>query len=127
VLGAVESKFWLDFCNAAGRPDWIGRQTEALPQHALIAEVAAFFADLPLAECEARFAAADCCLSPVLDLAEALHAPHHQARGVVRAGDDGGLQALFPALVDGRPPAARAGMIHAAHAAGCGINKILWE
>jgi crotonobetainyl-CoA:carnitine CoA-transferase CaiB-like acyl-CoA transferase len=107
VLGAVEAKFWRSFCEAAGRPDWIARQNEALPQHALIGELTAFFAGLSLAACEARFAEADCCLSPVLDLAEALHGAHHQTRGVVRAGPDGGLQALFPALVDGLPPAAR--------------------
>ncbi len=108
ALGAVEAKFWRSFCTAAGRPDWIGRQAEVLPQHALIAELAAFFGALRLAECEVRFADADCCLSPVLDLADALRSAHHRTRGVVRPTPHGGLQALFPALVDGQPPAARA-------------------
>jgi alpha-methylacyl-CoA racemase len=103
VLGAVEAKFWRGFCEAAGHPEWIARQNETLPQHALIADVAAFFAALPLAECTSRFAVADCCVTPVLDLAEALHSAHHRARGVVRES-----QALFPALIDGQPPAARA-------------------
>ncbi len=110
VLGAVETKFWRSFCTVVGRPDWINRQTEALPQYALIADVAAFFANLRLAECEARFAGIDCCLSPVLDLAEALQGAHYHARGVVRAGADGGLQALFAALADGTPPAPRSEM-----------------
>ncbi|HEY0425565.1 MAG TPA: CoA transferase, partial [Rhodopila sp.] len=83
VLGAVEPKFWHSFCTAAGRPDWIDRHAEALPQHALIADVAAYLTGLRLSECEARFAGADCCLSPVLDLAEALHGAHHQGRGLV--------------------------------------------
>jgi alpha-methylacyl-CoA racemase len=108
VLGAVEPKFWHSFCAAAGRPDWIARQNDPLPQYALIAELTAFFVHLPLTACEARFEGVDCCLSPVLDLAEALDAAHHRARGVVHAAPGGGLQALFPALVDGRPPAARA-------------------
>jgi alpha-methylacyl-CoA racemase len=107
VLGAVEPKFWVNFCTAAGRPDWIARQSEPFPQQALIADVATFFASLPLAECEARFANVDCCLSPVLDLAEALHSTHHRTRRVVRSTTDGGLQVLFPALVDGQPPAPR--------------------
>jgi crotonobetainyl-CoA:carnitine CoA-transferase CaiB-like acyl-CoA transferase len=77
---------------------------------ALCADVAVHFTGLRLSECEARFAGADCCLSPVLDLAEALHGAHHQARGVVRSGPDGGLQALFPVLVDGQPPALRSDM-----------------
>ena len=32
TLGAVEPKFWRAFCDAAGRPDWIARQQEPLPQ-----------------------------------------------------------------------------------------------
>jgi crotonobetainyl-CoA:carnitine CoA-transferase CaiB-like acyl-CoA transferase len=78
-----------------------------LPQHALIGEVSAFFAGMSLADCETRFAAADCCATPVLDLAEALGSEHHRSWGVVRQGPNGGLQALFPALTDGQPPAAR--------------------
>ncbi len=102
MLGAVEPKFWRTFCDAAGRPEWVARQDEPLPQTALIAALAAHFGARTLAECESRFSAADCCVSPVLDLAEALVSPHHAARGVVRGG-----QALFPALIDGEPPAAR--------------------
>jgi crotonobetainyl-CoA:carnitine CoA-transferase CaiB-like acyl-CoA transferase len=108
VLGAVEAKFWRSFSETAGHPEWIARQSETLPQHALITEVAAFFAGLQLTECEARFAGADCCVTPVLDLAEALHSTHHRERGVAREGPDGGLQALFPALIDGQPSATRA-------------------
>jgi crotonobetainyl-CoA:carnitine CoA-transferase CaiB-like acyl-CoA transferase len=107
VLGAVEAKFWISFCTAANRPDWIDRQNESLPQHALIEDVAAFFAARDLTEIQARFAAADCCLSPVLDLKQALEEPHHQTRGVIRTGPDGDHQALFPALIDGQPPATR--------------------
>jgi crotonobetainyl-CoA:carnitine CoA-transferase CaiB-like acyl-CoA transferase len=102
VLGAVEAKFWRCFAEAAGHPEWNSRQNEPLPQHALIADVAAFFAGLRLAECEARFAGKDCCVTPVLDLAEALDSAHHRQRGVVRAG-----QALFPARIDGEPPGLR--------------------
>jgi alpha-methylacyl-CoA racemase len=107
MLGAVEPKFWRAFCEAAGRVEWIERQAEPLPQAALIADLASLFASLSLAECEARFTAADCCLSAVLDLAEAVDTPHHVERGVVRRVAQGRLQALFPALVDGMPPAAR--------------------
>lgn len=107
VVGAVEAKFWHSFCEAAGHPEWIARQSEKLPQHALIADVAAFFATWHLTECEARFAAGDCCVTPVLDLGEALCSAHHSVRGVLREGPDGGLQALFPALIDGQPPATR--------------------
>jgi alpha-methylacyl-CoA racemase len=108
MLGPVEPKFWRAFCTAAGRPDWIVRQDEPLPQSALIAEVAALFAGLDLAEASARFAPVDCCFSPVLDLGEAIGSDQTRARGLVRRAErPGDLQALFPALVDGERPASR--------------------
>jgi len=114
TLGAIEPKFWRAFCLAAERPDWIARQAEPLPQHALAAEVQARIATWPRDECVARFGAADCCLSPVLDLGEAVASPHHQARRLVRRAADGALQTLFPAWVDGLPPAPRPALREAA-------------
>ncbi len=113
MLGAVEPKFWRAFCDAAARPDWVTRQQEALPQLDLIRDLAAFFGGLTLDECEARFAAADCCISPVLDLAEAVATPHHRERGLVRRTPQGMLQALFPVLIDGEPPSARPSLTEA--------------
>ena len=108
MLGAVEPKFWESFCRTAGRPDWIGRQGEAEPQRGLKDEVAAMFRTLTLAECLARFGPVDCCVTAILDLKEAIESPHHRHRRLVRPGSDGSLQALFPALVNGEPPALRA-------------------
>ena len=108
ALGAIEPKFWAAFCEAAGRPDWVARQQEPLPQQALKTEVAAFFGAQPLEEILLRFAEADCCLSPVLDIASAAQTPHAQARRIVRRTEDGLTQALFPVWVDGQPPSARA-------------------
>lgn len=101
-LGAVEHKFWQRFCEAAGRPDWIARQHEPAPQQALIGEVEALFSGLSFEEAIARFEPADCCFAPVLTLEEAVSSPHHAQRGLIRQGPDGQLQALFPALVDGK-------------------------
>lgn len=107
MLGAVEPKFWRAFCEAAERSDWTDRQRERLPQTALIADLDRFFATMSLEECQARFAVADCCVSAILDLNEAVDSQHHARRGVVRRGPRGQLQALFPALIDGEPPAFR--------------------
>lgn len=106
-LGAIEPKFWHGFCAAAGRPDWIARHHEPMPQTGLIGEVATLFAAMTLAEAEARFDPADCCFAPVLSLPEALATPHVAARGLVVKGEDGLAQALFPVHVDGRPPRPR--------------------
>lgn len=104
VLGAVEPKFWAAFCAAAGRPDWIARQAEPIPQRALREDVAAFFASMTLAEAEERFRGVDCCLSAVRDLGEALDDPAVTARGLVCRDGEGALQALFPVVTDGVPP-----------------------
>jgi alpha-methylacyl-CoA racemase len=103
MLGAVEPKFWRAFCAAACRPDWIDRQNELLPQTALIRDLTGYFATLSRRGCETRFADADCCVTAVLDLAEAVAAPHHAERGLVRRNECG-WQALFPARVDNELP-----------------------
>jgi crotonobetainyl-CoA:carnitine CoA-transferase CaiB-like acyl-CoA transferase len=107
MLGAVEPKFWRAFCIEAGRPDWIERQGEALPQEALRDEVAAFFSQLTLAECCVRFEACDCCFSPVLDLREGIESEHVQGRRLLHRSSDGDIQALFPVHVNGEPPQPR--------------------
>ena len=106
MLGAVETKFWRNFCLAAAREDWISRHDDAFPQDALIAELAAFFAQSTAAHIATRFDNIECCLSLVLDLGEALTSPQVQARGLVRTAP-GGLQALFPATFDGETTAPR--------------------
>ncbi len=103
MLGSVEPKFWRSFCDAAGRGDWTDRQSEAMPQTALIADVAAWFARLTLDQALARFDGIDCCLSPVLDLGEALTSEQVTERGLVQ-----GAQALFPAKFDGETTGLRA-------------------
>ena len=44
TLGAIEPAFWRNFCEAVGRPEWVPRHADPLPQTALIAEVAALVA-----------------------------------------------------------------------------------
>ena len=110
ALGAAGGVFWKRFCEAAGRPEWIAREHEPMPQRALIAEIGALLGSLTLDQCVQRFGPADCCVSPVLSLDEALASGQVAARKLVRRGDDGALQALFPAWVDGEPPALRTAM-----------------
>jgi alpha-methylacyl-CoA racemase len=108
ALGALEEKFWRCFCEAAGRPEWIERIAEPMPQTRLIADITAFFATLTLEACTLRFAAPDCCVTPVLTVGEAMESDHCRRRELVRRGPSGDLQALFPARVDGEPPVTRA-------------------
>jgi crotonobetainyl-CoA:carnitine CoA-transferase CaiB-like acyl-CoA transferase len=108
-LGALEDKFWANFCAAVGRPDWTARQWETMPQTALIAEVAALFEVKTLSEWNALLGAVDCCFEPVHRLAEMVGHPQTAARGFVRRHDgrDPFIEVLFPALIDGKPEPAR--------------------
>ena len=106
VLGALEEKFWRSFCVAAGHAAWISRHDDPAPQVDLIDEVTGFFSSLSLDECVRMFDGVDCCLTPVLDLEQALSAPQIISRNLVRRTADS-VQALFPAYVDGQAPLAR--------------------
>lgn len=106
MLGPVEPRFWENFCAAANRQDWSSRQNDPMPQTDLIAEIATFFAGRTLPQIEAQFAHADCCLSPVLDLGEALSSEQVRARGFVLRADSA-VQTLFPATFNGQRSAPR--------------------
>ena len=107
TLGAVEPKFWTAFCGAAGRPEWLPHFDDPLPQTSLIAEVTDFFSGLTRDQAIARLEPADCCFAPVLTLDQAVETEQLKARGLVRRGEDGNWQALFPGQVDGEAPAIR--------------------
>ncbi len=126
TLGALEAKFWANFCRALGREDWIARQWEALPQIGLIAEVAEAIAARPLAGLEALLAGVDCCYQAVLEPAEVPEDSQIRARGLLRAypGPEPRVEVAFPATFDGGPPEPRAPLeeraaadLHAAWAA----------
>ena len=91
---------------AAGHAEWISRHDDPEPQVDLIDEVTGFFSSLSLDECVRMFDGVDCCLTPVLDLEQALSAPQIISRDLVRRTADS-VQALFPAYVDGQAPLAR--------------------
>jgi crotonobetainyl-CoA:carnitine CoA-transferase CaiB-like acyl-CoA transferase len=110
TLGALETKFWANFCRALAREDWIARQWEAMPQTRLIAEVAAVIAARPLATWEALLAGVDCCYQAVLEPADLPDDPQIRARGLLRAhpGPEPRVEVGFPAIFDGALSAARA-------------------
>jgi alpha-methylacyl-CoA racemase len=107
-LGAIEPKFWANFCTAAGKPDWIARQAEPLPQSELTAEVAALFAGRTLAQWVETLDGVDCCFEAIHEIAESLAHPHIKARGMVHetGGSEPRVEVSFPAWVDGAPPPA---------------------
>jgi crotonobetainyl-CoA:carnitine CoA-transferase CaiB-like acyl-CoA transferase len=82
TLAALETKFWSDFCRAAGRPDLLDLQYSEEP--AVLAEVAAVFAGRTRDEWAALARAGDFCSEPVQTLEEALQDVQVRRRGLVR-------------------------------------------
>lgn len=79
-LGAVERKFWANFCEAVGRPDLIPRHSDESAR----GEVAALIATKPRDVWAAQLEHAEACAAPVLDLGEALAHPMASGRHMIR-------------------------------------------
>lgn len=84
ALGILEAKFWKNFCNMVGHPEWIESQF-AMGEEAekLRAEIAALFATKTRDKWIETAAGHDVCLTPVLDIAEIETNPQIQARQMV--------------------------------------------
>ncbi len=92
AVGALEGKFWKICCATLERPEWVARQWDA----GLRDEMAALFATRPRDAWAARFAAVDCCVTPILSPEEALDNAQIAARGMVLR--DAGLTQFAPPL-----------------------------
>jgi alpha-methylacyl-CoA racemase len=105
-LGALEPKFWTNWCNGVGRPDLVEKQFEP-PGSKVHEEVQGIFKDRSRDDWQ-RFASDyDCCLEPVLDLDEALESELVQAREMVveldQPGTDGVKQLGVPVKLSRTP------------------------
>jgi alpha-methylacyl-CoA racemase len=81
-LGALEPKFWQNWCDGVGRPDLKDKQFEH-PSSDAGKKVAAIFRRRTRDDWTAFAAEHDCCLEPVLDLDEALTHEQTVARHMV--------------------------------------------
>jgi crotonobetainyl-CoA:carnitine CoA-transferase CaiB-like acyl-CoA transferase len=84
AVGALEPKFWQALCAAIERPDLapFGLATGEEGRR-IKAELSALLASQPLAHWQPIVEGADCCVTPVLRLDEALAHPQVLARGMV--------------------------------------------
>ncbi|MDQ5946076.1 MAG: alpha-methylacyl-CoA racemase [Pseudomonadota bacterium] len=99
AVAPLEEKFWALFCDAVGRPELKARYADtAAPE--LRRELEVLFASRPQADWVALFDGVDCCVTPVLTLAEALEHPQYRARAMsVQA--DGMTQYAPPFRISG--------------------------
>lgn len=84
AVGALEPKFWQALCAAIGRSDLapFGLATGSKGRE-VKAELAAVLAAQAMAHWERIFAAADCCVTPILRIDEVLQHPQIVARDMV--------------------------------------------
>jgi crotonobetainyl-CoA:carnitine CoA-transferase CaiB-like acyl-CoA transferase len=109
-LGALEPKFFHNWCDGVGRPDLKERQFEH-PDSDAGAEVAAVFKQRTRDEWTTFAAEHDCCLEPVLDLGETLESELVRARRMVVELEQPGIgavkQAGFPIKLSRTPASLR--------------------
>ncbi len=103
AVGALEPKFWREFCQVIGRPDLAPTHflEDAGAATAVRAEVAGLIAAEPLAHWGALFEGKQCCVTPVLRLEEALDLPQFQARGMVQRSEGQAAQLACPVRMSG--------------------------
>jgi crotonobetainyl-CoA:carnitine CoA-transferase CaiB-like acyl-CoA transferase len=85
TLGALEPKFWANFCRKVDREDLVARQFDAGERRVnLFEEVRKIFKSRPQSEWVALMRDADCCCEPVLSMSEAFEHAQTRAREMVR-------------------------------------------
>jgi len=89
--GALEPKFWAEWCRGVGREDLIEKQFEA-PGSEAHAEVEKIFAERTREEWRQFASEHDCCLEPILDVDEALDSDLVKEREMVVEVDQPGAE-----------------------------------
>lgn len=86
AVAAIEAKFWANFCNLIGLPDYIEVQMDRAVQDEVRRKVAEVIATKPRDQWVAELAPADTCVSAVLTAAEAAADPALADRGLLATG-----------------------------------------
>ncbi len=82
AVASLEPQFWQTFCERIGRPD-LSSGYRGGPDSTLKNEIAGIIRRLPLDEWLRIFDGSDCCVSPVLNLTEALNYPPVKERDMI--------------------------------------------
>lgn len=82
-LGAIEDKFYAEFCRKINRPELFEKQWDKELQREIIAEITQIMMEKTRDEWVEFFADSDICLTPVLELDEVCQHPHVKARNMI--------------------------------------------
>jgi crotonobetainyl-CoA:carnitine CoA-transferase CaiB-like acyl-CoA transferase len=133
AVAPLEEKFWHLFCETLGRADWKPRHGEfGTKADELRHELESVFIGRTQAQWCELFAGVDCCVTPVLGVAEALVHPQFVARGMAISAD-GVTQYAPPIKLSGwafsveRPaPSPGEHCVEILHEAGYSGEEIAW-
>ena len=89
ALGAIEPKFWSNFCNTVGHPEWLDDYTNPAKQGDLIRQLTDLFKTKTASEWDSLLSHADCCFTRVLPPKSLSDDPHAKARQMVGTDDNG--------------------------------------
>jgi crotonobetainyl-CoA:carnitine CoA-transferase CaiB-like acyl-CoA transferase len=106
TLGALEPKFWANFCRKVEREDLAARQFDSGERREnLFEEVRAIFKSRTQAEWVELMLDADCCCEPVLSMSEAFEHAQTRARAMVREAEGSNIKQLgFAYKMSDTPP-----------------------
>src|SRR3954447_17881954 len=96
ACGALEQKFWLAFCNTIGLPAAL--MNDAADPEATKAAIREIIGRETAEHWRPKFAAADCCVTIMASLEEAVRDPHFVERGLFAHTIASGSGATMPAL-----------------------------
>jgi crotonobetainyl-CoA:carnitine CoA-transferase CaiB-like acyl-CoA transferase len=100
-LGASEAKFWQEFCQRIGKPEYIAIQWKLEMQEEMIAGIGAIIKEKSRAEWIEIFDDTNICFTPVLELDEMCEHPQVIARDmIIKMSDfrDSGKDMILPGL-----------------------------
>jgi alpha-methylacyl-CoA racemase len=84
ALGAIEEKFWVNFCKGVNREDLIpGHYALPEPDNAYRKEIIKIFKSRTFKEWSEFALQVDCCLAPVLETSELQNSPYVRERGFI--------------------------------------------
>lgn len=105
TLGALEPKFWANFCRKVGREDLVSRQFDSGERREnLFTELRAIFKSKSQSDWVEFIRDADCCCEPVLSMVEAFEHVQTRAREMIRQSSGVTDQLGFSYKLSETPP-----------------------
>jgi alpha-methylacyl-CoA racemase len=107
TVAAIEPHFWANLCRALGCEQWIDHQTDDDHQEAVRADLRAAFRQRGRDEWTDELGPADCCVAPVMTVAELVDDEQYAARGMFVSAHhptEGDFRLTAPAFAGQRAP-----------------------